>query len=406
MTHWMHRIEVTMKSTARVHLQGVTSNVRHAHCKAQRVECLAYNGLKLSYNKNNGYLGQYGRIRGIACSREQCRGGERALGTVVRAASEDGSPAVEIRKEDDTFGDVDVKKSNLIPAAWEKAIELLQSGESFTTDIRGVNKSGVLIKVGKLSGFIPYKLMNRYTLSSIDKSLWTEKLVGRPITVKVTQVVVPERRLICSEKAVMLENAASNLKIGDIIEGQVASLHTFGAFVEIAKPEAYAGTEVILPVRELSWDWVSSVGAVVSKGDRVAVKVVDVNSGPQCKVVVSLKRMEGDPLRETLDNVMPLDPAGSADEKMVPVSIPQGVEDILDELSKEPGVGEVTLGRRVEERRTVSQDLELWMSKEAVVDGFNLVARAGRTVQEIHVRTEMNADSMRGTVQRVLKRVN
>eukprot|EP00890_Picochlorum_soloecismus_P005255 jgi/Picsp_1/5730/NSC_03089-R1_protein len=395
-----------MKSTARVHLQGVTSNMRHAHCKAQRVECLGYNGLKLSYNEYNGYLGYCGRIRGIAYSREQCRGGERALGTVVRAASEDGSPAVEIGNEGDTFEDSDVKKPNLIPAAWEKAIELLQSGESFTTDIRGVNKSGVLIKVGKLSGFIPYKLMNRYTLSSIDKSLWTEKLVGRPITVKVTQVVVPERRLICSEKAVMLENAASKLKIGDVIEGQVASLHTFGAFVEIAKPEDYTGTEVILPVRELSWDWVSSVGAVVSKGDRVAVKVVDVSSGPQCKVVVSLKRMEGDPLQETLDNVMPLDAAASGDEKTVPVSIPQGVEDILDELSKEPGVGEVTLGRRVEERRTVSQDLELWMSKEAVVDGFNLVARAGRTVQEIHVRTEMNADSMRGTVQRVLKRVN
>jgi predicted RNA-binding protein with RPS1 domain len=204
----------------------------------------------------------------------------------------------------------------------------------------------------------------------------------------------------------MLENAASKLKVGDVIEGQVASLHTFGAFVEIAKPEEHAGTEVILPVRELSWDWVSSVGAVVSKGDKVAVKVVDVNTGPQCKVVVSLKRMEGDPLQETLDNVMPLDAAAIADEKTVPVSIPQGVEDILDELSKEPGVGEVTLGRRVEERRTVSQDLELWMSKEAVVDGFNLVARAGRTVQEIHVRTEMNADSMRGTVQRVLKRVN
>jgi predicted RNA-binding protein with RPS1 domain len=367
---------------------------------------MTYIGLKLSINEYNGYFGHGGRIHGIACGREQCRGGERALGTVVRAASEDGSPAVEIREEDGTFGDSDVKNPNLIPAAWEKAIELLQSGESFTTDIRGVNKSGVLIRVGKLSGFIPYKLMNGYTLSSIDKALWTEKLVGRPITVKVTQVVVPERRLICSEKAVMLENAASKLKVGDVIEGQVASLHTFGAFVEIAKPEEHAGTEVILPVRELSWDWVSSVGAVVSKGDKVAVKVVDVNTGPQCKVVVSLKRMEGDPLQETLDNVMPLDAAAIADEKTVPVSIPQGVEDILDELSKEPGVGEVTLGRRVEERRTVSQDLELWMSKEAVVDGFNLVARAGRTVQEIHVRTEMNADSMRGTVQRVLKRVN
>ena len=292
-----------------------------------------------------------------------------------------------------------------VPAAWEKAIELLQRGDSFTSTISSVNKSGVLIPVGKLSGFIPYKLMNRYTLSSIEKSSWTEELVGREITVKVTQVVVPERRLICSEKAVMLERAATMLKKGDVVEGVISSLHNFGAFVEISAPEMHAGTEVILPLRELSWDWVANVSAVVSKGQQVRVKGVDVSSGPQCKVVVSLKRMEGDPLQETLDNVMPIDDAFSSDE-FVPVAIPQGVEDILNELSSENGIEEVTLGRRVEERRTVSQDLELWMSREAVTDGFNLVARAGRVVQEIHVRTSMNAESMRGTVQRVLKRVN
>lgn len=293
----------------------------------------------------------------------------------------------------------------IVPAAWEKAIELLQRGDSFTSTISSVNKSGVLIPVGKLSGFIPYKLMNRYILSSIEKSSWTEELVGREITVKVTQVVVPERRLICSEKAVMLERAATMLKKGDIVEGVISSLHNFGAFVELSAPETHAGTEVILPLRELSWDWVANVSAVVSKGQQVKVKVVDVSSGPQCKVVVSLKRMEGDPLQETLDNVMPIDDAFSSDE-FVPVAIPQGVEDILNELSSENGIEEVTLGRRVEERRTVSQDLELWMSREAVTDGFNLVARAGRVVQEIHVRTSMNAESMRGTVQRVLKRVN
>lgn len=318
----------------------------------------------------------------------------------VLVRAEGSSPGVKIDAADESK---DVEAT--IPAAWEKAIELLQEGESFTTKIQSVNKSGVLIPVGKLSGFIPYKLMNRYTLSNIDKATWTEQLVGRDITVKVTQVVVPERRLICSEKAVMLEKAASMLKKGDVIEGVISSLHNFGAFVEISSPKEHAGTEVILPLRELSWDWVSNVSTVVAKGQQVRVKVVDVSAGPQCKVVVSLKRMEGDPLQETLDNVMPLDEDFDT-EDIVPVAMPQGVEDILNELSNEKGIDEVTLGRRVEERRTVSQDLELWMSKESVTDGFNLVARAGRVVQEIHVCTSMDAESMRGTVQRVLKRVN
>ena len=58
-----------------------------------------------------------------------------------------------------------------------------------------------------------------------------------------------------------------------------------------------------------------------------------------------------------------------------------------------------------EERRTVSQDLELWMSKEQMTDGYNLIARAGRVVQEIHVRTTMDASAMKQTVQRVLGKV-
>lgn len=374
------------------------------HCGSMSSHQVQLRPTRMHRNGRNQHVSLHTNVKYEGSSLHRCWVGGRNLcglfcrNVLVRA--EGSSPGVRIDAVEEG-DDVDTT----IPAAWEKAIELLQEGESFTTKIQGVNKSGVLIPVGKLSGFIPYKLMNRYTLSSIEKSTWTEELVGRDITVKVTQVVVPERRLICSEKAVMLEKAASTLKKGDVIEGVISSLHNFGAFVEISSPKEHAGTEVILPLRELSWDWVSNVSAVVAKGQQVRVIVVDVSAGPQCKVVVSLKRMEGDPLQETLDNVMPLDEDFDTEDN-VPVAMPQGVEDILNELSNENGIDEVTLGRRVEERRTVSQDLELWMSKESVTDGFNLVARAGRVVQEIHVCTSMNAESMRGTVQRVLKRVN
>ena len=40
-----------------------------------------------------------------------------------------------------------------------------------------------------------------------------------------------------------------------------------------------------------------------------------------------------------------------------------------------------------------------------VEDGYNLVARAGRTVQEVHVTTELPLDQMKAAVQRVLKRL-
>ena len=60
---------------------------------------------------------------------------------------------------------------------------------------------------------------------------------------------------------------------------------------------------------------------------------------------------------------------------------------------------------QVEEKRAVSQDLELWISREAVTDGFNLVARAERTVQELHVATQLHASDMKRVVQKVLQKL-
>lgn len=55
------------------------------------------------------------------------------------------------------------------------------------------------------------------------------------------------------------------------------------------------------------------------------------------------------------------------------------------------------------ETGAVSQDLELWISRFSVEDGYNLVARAERTVQELHVVTKLPPEEMRNIVQTVLK---
>ena len=48
----------------------------------------------------------------------------------------------------------------------------------------------------------------------------------------------------------------------------------------------------------------------------------------------------------------------------------------------------------------VSQDLELWLTNANVEDGDNLLARAGRQVQEIHVVTELTRDAIKVAIKR------
>ena len=52
------------------------------------------------------------------------------------------------------------------------------------------------------------------------------------------------------------------------------------------------------------------------------------------------------------------------------------------------------------EQRVVSQDLELWLTNVVVEDGYNLLARAGRQVQEIHVVTKLSRDSIKMAIKR------
>lgn len=51
------------------------------------------------------------------------------------------------------------------------------------------------------------------------------------------------------------------------------------------------------------------------------------------------------------------------------------------------------------------QDLELWIAKERLEDGYNLITRAGRTVQELKVTTDVPLDAMKSAVQAVLRRL-
>ena len=51
------------------------------------------------------------------------------------------------------------------------------------------------------------------------------------------------------------------------------------------------------------------------------------------------------------------------------------------------------------------QDLELWLSREVVPDGHLLITRAGKTVQELQIKTSLSAPEMKSAVQRVLRRL-
>ena len=69
--------------------------------------------------------------------------------------------------------------------------------------------------------------------------------------------------------------------------------------------------------------------------------------------------------------------AGSYEQLSVPAAVPQGVDEILEALDREEGIASITLGRCVEEKRTVSQVRRLGARTCGVPGGLDAEAQAG-----------------------------
>jgi predicted RNA-binding protein with RPS1 domain len=225
-----------------------------------------------------------------------------------------------------------------------------------------------------LAGFVPTSKLDPArvppTAAAPPKSL-----VGATIRAKVVQVDAARRKLILSERAACLGELAAAVAEGQVLAGVVTRLTDYGAFVSLQSPVdgGLHGAEGLIHMSELSWDAVPTPEAVVQPGTVVRVKVLKTDAA-RGRVELSLKRMEADPLTETLDALLPLEEGGGggAEESgssAAEGNVPAAVGAVCAALRAQPGVDALRLGRQVEEKRAVSQDLELWMSREVVADG-------------------------------------
>lgn len=303
-------------------------------------------------------------------------------------------------------------------AAWAEARRLQASGEVVETTITGVNKGGATVAVAGLRGFAPLSRLDPARLPSDGSGRLPAAMVGAPIKVKVLQVNAAGKQLIVSERAASVADLAAAVQPGDVLAGVVTRLADYGAFVSLQSPDGgLHGAEGLIHISELSWDAVLTPEAVVQPGTVVRAVVLAADAG-RGRIELSLKRLEADPLTQTLDALLPINGDGPSSSSSssdaepaldkaahVPAHIPAPIEGVCAALRAEPGVSAIRVGRQVEEKRAVSQDLELWISRDVVADGYTLVARAGRLVQEIHVTTAMGPEEIRGAVTRVLSQL-
>lgn len=123
--------------------------------------------------------------------------------------------------------------------AWDNLAELKNEGKLVKATIVDANKGGLMIKIGKIPGFLPVsQLMPEHypRVPGGDKNRILERLksyVGQDFEVKIIDTDEGEEKLIVSEKAGWEEkqkDVIASYKVGDVVEGKVTAVTDFGVF--------------------------------------------------------------------------------------------------------------------------------------------------------------------------------
>ncbi|KAL0547333.1 hypothetical protein IC582_017263 [Cucumis melo] len=297
-------------------------------------------------------------------------------------------------------------------ADWKAAREYLDSGFIYEGRIEGSNAGGLLVRFYSLMGFLPFpQLSPSHSCKEPNKSIQdiAKSLTGSLISVKVIQADERNKKLIFSEKEATWSKFSGQVGVGDVYEAKVGSLEDYGAFVHLRFSDGLYHLTGLVHVSEVSWDLVQDVRDILSEGDEVTVKVINVDRD-KSRITLSIRQLEEDPLLETLDKVIPQDSSAEpdsfgpkSDSEIIPLP---GLGTIIEELQQEEGIVDVRVNRQGFEKRVVSQDLQLWLSNAPPIEKkFTLLARAGRQVQEIQLTTSLDQEGIKRALQRVLERV-
>ncbi|XP_075113018.1 uncharacterized protein LOC107761621 [Nicotiana tabacum] len=297
-------------------------------------------------------------------------------------------------------------------ADWKAAKTYRERGQIYEGKVEGFNGGGLLIRFYSLVGFLPFPQMSPYYSCKEPQKTIQEiarDLTGSVLSVKVIQADEDKRRLIFSEKDASWLKFSNQINVGDIFQARVGSVEDYGAFVHLRFPDGSYHLTGLVHVSEVSWDLVHDVRDILTEGDDVRVKIINIDR-EKSRITLSIKQLEEDPLLETLDKVIHKEASVDtnsldSDGNFVIEPLP-GLETIIEELMQEDGIYDVTITRQGFEKRVVSQDLQLWLSNApASGDQFTLLARAGRQVQEIQLTTSLDQEGIKRALQRVLERV-
>src|SRR6187551_464336 len=186
------------------------------------------------------------------------------------------------------------KKRARFEMAWKRIEEAAETGEPVEGTVIEVVKGGLILDLG-VRGFLPASLVDIRRVHNLDEFM-SQTLECKVIELNRSRnnVVLSRRAVLEEERKEVREQILGRLEPGQVVEGKISNIVDFGAFVDLD------GIDGLIHISELSWSHVNHPSEVVSIGDTVRIKVLDIDRDRQ-RISLGLKQTQEDPWQRVVD---------------------------------------------------------------------------------------------------------
>jgi small subunit ribosomal protein S1 len=234
--------------------------------------------------------------------------------------------AIVLTKEDQDGRMIVSKKRARFERAWRNVEEAARTGATVEGTVIEVVKGGLIIDLG-IRGFLPASLVDIRRVPNLDQYLGTQ-MQAKVIELNRARnnVVLSRRAVLEEERKEVRQRIIDRLEPGMVVDGRISNVVDFGAFVDLD------GIDGLIHISELSWTHIRHPSEVLTIGDPVQVKVLDIDRDRQ-RISLGLKQTQEDPWERMVKTYSVGDELEGRVTKVVPfgafVEVLDGVEGLV-----------------------------------------------------------------------------
>ncbi len=181
------------------------------------------------------------------------------------------------------------RRKALQETAWDKIIEAHTNDTIVTGYVRSRTKGGLVVDVFGIDTFLPGSQIDTKPVRDYDQ------YVGKNMDFKIVKindifknVVVSHKALIEDDIEAQKSEILSKLEKGQVIEGEVKNMTSFGVFVDLG------GIDGLLHITDISWGRINHPEEVLKLGDKINVVILDYDDNKK-RISLGLKQLTSHP---------------------------------------------------------------------------------------------------------------